>query len=185
MVDTGGMRSKALLPALWFVGMVVAATVAWYALSLVGASIDGGDAVAIEVGVGDRPTDPADGDRESGPTSTTPPTTTTVVAEPASTTSSAVENDQARTFDLIGGRVAIQFEPDGVSVVWATPVDGYRTEMETSDDEVEVTFDNGARRSSIEAWWDDGPGFDIEERDRSGPDRDDDSDADWFDDDDD
>ena len=167
------MRSTVLLPALWLVGTVMAATVAWYGLSLVGASIDGDETVAIDVGTDDRSTAaPIAAERAAGPTPTTSPVAPD--PEPSPTTPPVAETGVVRTFDLEGGRVAIRFSPDAVVVAWAAPADGYETETEPEGLGIEVTFDNGARRSKVEAWWDDGPRYELDERDRSGSGRGDD-----------
>jgi hypothetical protein len=72
-----------------------------------------------------------------------------------------------KTYELIGGTVAVRFENGGAHLLWAQPKDGYDTETSGSDSHVDVTFEQqtGSHRSRLIAWWDNGPQQEIREED--------------------
>jgi len=186
--QTVPMGSKYLLSVLWLLGTVVAAVVAWQSLRFVSASTEGDPTTAVAVGSGSDGTSvtvASDGtvgsvsiDAEVATSatvtrtvddgaSTTAPTTPTSSKSSASSDSDLTTSGSASTeqvFDLIGGQAAIRFSPAEVVLVWATPADGYSSEIEYEDGGVEVKFENGVHESKIEAWWNDGPRSDIRER---------------------
>jgi len=68
------------------------------------------------------------------------------------------------TFDLEGGSTAISFASGAVTVVWATPHEGYAAEVKQNGaDRLTVEFEGDDDRSRIDAWWDDGPQHRIDE----------------------
>lgn len=181
------MPSKTVLTALWLVGTVVAAAVAWQSLRFVSASTegdlaatDGADVTVVDPEASLTPsstvpssstsssTEPLSG-AGSGET-TVPPTDSVADGTAGAITGSSADQPATqsqiseRTFDLIGGRTAIRFSPDEVVVVWATPAPGYSVESHDEDDGVEVEFSNGIHESKIEAWWADGPRFETREQ---------------------
>ncbi len=170
------MGSKTLLTALWLVGTVVAAMVAWQSLSFVSASTEGEVTAPTRSDGNDTGTTVTSGGVPST-TTTQPSTSTPAPAETSTTSASAISStsttDSAgpteepieQTFDLVGGRVAISFSPSEVAVLWATPAPGYTVRSHPEDGGVEVEFDNGEHESKIEAWWADGPRFETREED--------------------
>jgi hypothetical protein len=170
------MGSKTLLTALWLVGTLVAAMVAWQSLSFVSASTEGEvTAPTLSESNDARASITSDGVPS---TPTTQPSTSTLSPVETSTSSSSGIPSTSTTadavpavapieqaFDLVGGRVAISFSPSEVAVVWATPAPGYTVDSHPEDGGVEVEFDNGEHESKIEAWWADGPRFETREDD--------------------
>ena len=172
------MGSKTLLTALWLVGTIVAAMVAWQSLSFVTASTEGEVTAPTLSATDDARTSVTSDGSPSMPTTrpstsaTTRPPTETSTSGPAGSSSTSTTADPSpsgapieQTFDLIGGRVAISFSPSEVVVVWATPAPGYTVDSHREDGGVEVEFDDGTHESKIEAWWADGPRFETREDD--------------------
>jgi hypothetical protein len=165
------------------VAAVVATFVAWQGVALVGDQVT------------DRPPTPvaADGvdDGSTATTSTTAPppgpaTTTTTVAPtgppgPASTPPSGPGPTQptttippappppagtTRTYNLVGGDVALRFEASGVTVLYATPRAGFTVEVGNSHGTGRsVRFDGDDHRSEVVGWWEGGPVDEVREDD--------------------
>ena len=160
------MASKSLLVALWFLGTVVAATVAWQSLRLVGGT---GDVAAgtLPLTALTVPTDPADPEPPLG--DGTAPSTTAATSSSASsgdpdpapaTAPAGAADTHQETFTLTGGSTEVRFGPEGIEVLWATPAPGYTARIEDEGGGViKVEFRSGRARSRIDLWWDDGPRF--------------------------
>jgi len=186
--------SKSLLALLWILGTGLAATVAWQSLRFVSASTEvietaSGQAAAggttSTSSVSDVATVSSGGRTVPGETSAgselgigvdtiQPPATSSTVAVDdtvvAPTADPAAGRDEGveQIFDLTGGRTAVRFSPTGVSVAWATPAPGYRSEIHTEDGGLEIEFRGQGHRSKIELWWADGPRWEIEEEREDG-----------------
>ena len=102
-------------------------------------------------------------------TGTTAATGTTSGGSGSSTTSAtappASEQNETRTFTLVGGTTAIRFSPSSTKVLWATPNPGYEVRIEPESSGVKVEFRSDDHRSRIDAWWDNGPRHEIREDD--------------------
>lgn len=96
--------------------------------------------------------------------STTMPTTTSTTV-PAATTTQPPAEAETLMFNLTGGTTAISFSATGVKVLWATANSGFDVTIEPESPGWKVEFRSDDHRSRIDAWWDDGPVTDIEERD--------------------
>ncbi len=177
MYHTLIVSSRSLLLALWLLVTVVAATVAWQSLRFVSASTDG-DQLALRPDPTVFGSDQADSTTILAETLTTVSTPSSSTVEPpqASTSlattvmgSSPTSRTQSslfeQTFDLVGGRTAVRFSSVEILVLWMAPADGYTADSHGEDGGMEVEFRNGARRSKLEVWWEDGPRFKIEEGD--------------------
>ena len=106
----------------------------------------------------------------SSSTSTTVPTSSTTVPTssttvPTSSTTVPPVEAETITFTLTGGTTAISFSASGVTVLWATPNPGFDVKIEPESPGWKVEFRSDTHRSRIDAWWNGGPVFDIEERD--------------------
>ena len=73
---------------------------------------------------------------------------------------------QQLTFVLVSGSVVVDFQPGGVSLVWARPDGGADVEVSTPGDGLRVEFESDTHRSRIEVWWDNGPQWLIRESPR-------------------
>ena len=99
-----------------------------------------------------------------GPTSpATTPTTTTATTTPGAT----FPPPEDRTYQLVGGTVGVRFENGGAWLLWATPKPGFSVETSGGgSDQVDVRFRGEDHESRLEAFWDNGPQADVEERER-------------------
>lgn len=86
------------------------------------------------------------------PTPTSPPPTPTP------------ESAQTLTFNLVGGSTQISFSPSAVTVLWATPNPGFEVEIEPETPGIKVEFEADHHESRVDAWWSDGPEYDIREK---------------------
>ncbi len=168
------MRRLLTLGVAWLVAAVVATTVAWQGVGLVGdqvtddrpPTLSADDVEEAVAGSGDGGTTPPT--TRSEPSSTVPPTTSSTAPSTAITT----VPDPApvtRSYDLTGGSAALRFSPSGVRVVFARPKPGYRVRSEPSDDGGwRIDFDGDAGRSRVEGWWDGGPQERVDDDGESG-----------------
>lgn len=101
----------------------------------------------------------------STPTSTTVPGATTITtgssststSAPASTTTSTVAGWTVKTTSTNGGTVVIKYRPDEVVLQAASPVAGFRVDVEMSGPpDVEVEFESETLRVEFRARWDKG-----------------------------
>ena len=111
----------------------------------------------------------------SGPTATTRATPTTATTVPATTPTTASPSGGAtappeeRTYDLVGGMVAIRFENGAARLLWATPKPGFRVERrDDGSGQVDVRFESDDHESRLRAWWEDGPQAEVDERAENG-----------------
>lgn len=106
------------------------------------------------------------------PTGTAPsganPATSPSTSAPASpTTVPPAAPAETRTYNLVGGSVALRFAPSGVTVVWATPAAGFEVEVEPEHGNgVRVEFESDDHRSRVTGWWDGGPLDEAREEER-------------------
>jgi hypothetical protein len=88
----------------------------------------------------------------------TSPSTVPVSAAPSSTTpvppTSSTFASVRRTYNLVGGSVALLFTPTGVSVQFATPKPGFEADInEEGRNGVRVEFESESHRSRVDGWW--------------------------------
>ena len=153
------MRRLLTFGLAWLVAAVVATTVAWQGVGLVGdqvtddrpATLTASEVeAALAAGAEGTTTGPT-ASPSPGHRRTTGPTTTAAPAAPGP----PPETRSVRAHRGVG-RAALH--PDGVSVVFATPNPGYQVRSEPTDGGGwRVEFDGDAGRSRVEGWWDGGP----------------------------
>jgi cytoskeletal protein RodZ len=106
-----------------------------------------------------------------------PPTENGSQGEGASSDSSAQEHDSSsstspapapedRTYQLVGGSVGVHFENGAARLLWATPNTGFSVESSGPGSQVDVRFLSDSHESRLRAFWENGPGQEIEEDDR-------------------
>jgi hypothetical protein len=61
--------------------------------------------------------------------------------------------------------VGVHFENGGARLLWATPKPGFRVDSSGSSDQVDVRFRSDDHESRLNAFWDNGPRSEVEERD--------------------
>lgn len=94
----------------------------------------------------------------SPPTTAAPPVTSAPPTTATATTATTAAPAETRTYNVVGGSVALRFSPEGVTVVWATPNDGFEVEVEPENvNGVQVEFESESHRSRVDGWWDGGP----------------------------
>lgn len=158
--------SRVLGVLAWAVAAVVAGTLAWWAVSLVGSTAGRTGEVlsaaevtaALEAEREALATSPATPD----PTPTDPaPTSPTGAPDP---TTPPAAGDVARTWDVPGGQVATVCRGESVSLLYATPLDGWTVVVaDAGPDDVEVEFRRGEAETRVRVDCDDGvPDVDID-----------------------
>lgn len=154
----------------WVVAAVVAVAVASWGVGLVSRSVTDDRPAPLEAAqIRDRLDEATSTTTAPTPTSRRSATSTTAPDAPGPTTTTAAPSTTAagetRTYNLVGGTVALRFSPSGVTVVFANPANGFDVEVEPEQaNGVKVEFESGAHRSRVEAWWDGGPQDRVEER---------------------
>lgn len=96
------------------------------------------------------------------PTTTGPPTTTappTTVPAPTTTQPEGA----TETFVLVGGTTSVRYEAGDVTVLWATPNDGFTVDIEPESPGWKVEFRSDTHRSRVDVWWSNGPQSEIRE----------------------
>ena len=83
--------------------------------------------------------------------------------ESSSTPASGTTED--RTFTLEGGTVRVRYANGAAQFLWATVNDGFTEETKSTSPQVDVRFQSETHESRLNAWWQDGPQFKIEEND--------------------
>ena len=145
------MRRLLALGAAWVSAAVVATTVAWQGVGLVGDQVTDDrpatlTAAEVEAALATGSSGSTPQSNSTGTTSTAPPA---APSEPA---------PETRSYALTGGSAALRFAPSGVTVVFATPNPGYQVRSEPTDGGGwRVEFDGDDGRSRVEGWWDGGP----------------------------
>jgi hypothetical protein len=153
----------------WLAAAVVAAVVAWQGVGLIGEQVTTGDrpatltAAQVDAALAASPSSTTTTSEPAGPPTTAPapggatPTTTTPPGPgpaPAET----------HTFAMSGGSATLRFAPEGVTVVWATPNPGYQVRQGPGDNGgLRVEFDGDAGRSRVDAWWDGGARWRVQD----------------------
>ena len=104
----------------------------------------------------------------SSSTTTAPPSSTTTTTPSSTTTTSTTQPSSSATYQTQGGTAAIRCDGNNVSLDYASPNDGYRTEIgDSGPDKVDVRFDSDTHESRIEVVCYDGqPHPDIREESR-------------------
>jgi hypothetical protein len=158
----------------------VAATVAAIALAWAGVSL-----VADQVVQPVRPSTVTEALAASpSPTPSpvvTPTPTTSATPSPGATPTATPSGSPAddgrgeaivRTHQLVGGRVTIEYTADAVRIlVPAEPADGFRAEVDRrGPTELRIEFTSETHRSRLDAWWDGGARFEIDEDERDDAD---------------
>jgi hypothetical protein len=163
------MRRSLVLGALWVAAAALAAGVAWAGIGVVGDQVTDerpqplsasqvDQAVAADQAGTAATTDGAEG---------TPPST-----------SSPPDDVQATTLTrpVGGGVVTLRFAPSGVTVLGASPNEGFVVESQPDrGNGVRVEFESEDHESRVVAWWDGGPQVEVRE---DGQDVEDDGDDD-------
>ena len=165
----------ALVVVTWVAAVALATTVAWWAVSAVGGARDGSAAgvlsrADIEVALADQRTHAA----SASPGTTAPPATTAPSAALTSTTPPATDPSPTselptshptgppvttapstvvvRTWDVTGGQVSVSCSGPTISLLYATPADGWTvTTGHAGPEEVEVTLRSGGTETSLKA----------------------------------
>jgi hypothetical protein len=163
----GLLRSLVVLA--WALSAVLAGTVAWRAVALIGGDgLGSGAQVQSEAEVAaladaQQPADPGattpltSGSPTTEPSATTPAVTPTpdpvtpATTEPATTDAPAV-TDVAKTWDVAGGQVSALCRGSAISLTYATPQDGWAMEQKRAGpDEIEVEFRQGENETKVRA----------------------------------
>jgi hypothetical protein len=153
------VRRFLALGAAWVVAAAVAAGVAWAGIGVVGDQVtDERPAPLSASEVASRLDEPTPGPTEPGPGSTTSTST------PSTSTPSTTVAGETKTYNLTGGSVGVRFSPSGVTLLWATPLDGFEVDTDVGE-RVRVEFESDTHESRLEAWWDGGPRDDVREDD--------------------
>ena len=148
------------------VAAAVAAGVAWAGIGVVGDQVtDERPAPLSAAEVASRLDEPTRRTTEPGPGSTTSTST------PSASVPSTTVGGETKTYDLTGGSVGVRFSPSGVTLLSATPHDGFEVDIDAGE-RVRVEFESDTHESRLEAWWEGGPRQDIEEVDQGGGDDD-------------
>lgn len=166
------MRRTVAFVALWVVAAAGAVTVAWQGVGFVGDQVtDERPAPLAASEIEARLAEPV----ASAPTTagTSDVVTTTVpsrsggtppaTAGPAPTPTTgpppaAAPPEETRTYNLQGGTAALRFTPDGVTVVFANPANGFTVSVEPEHGNgVKVEFESPTHESRVDGWWDNGP----------------------------
>lgn len=174
------MKRSVALAAVWAALAVVAVTIAWQGVAVVGDQVtDERPAPLAASDIQERlaaatTTTSTPSTTDTSVTSTTGSTTSTVqettsstsvtsVPDPAATTSSSTPPSSAaagetRTYNLVGGTASLRFLPTGVEVVFANPAAGFTVEIEPEHGNgVKVEFESPTHESRVDGWWEGGP----------------------------
>lgn len=141
---------RAAAVALWLLAALVAGGVAWWAVAAVGGETgtDGRvltqDEVAAALAEASSAPTPA-------PTTPSPTPTPAPTATPGPTTPPAA-SPVVRAWDVSGGQVAAQCDGAAITLVYATPLDGWSVEVKGSGPEqVEVELRQGELETKVRA----------------------------------
>lgn len=178
-------RSRVVLALVWLVATVLAATVAWWAVSAVGgergeegsgllSQAEVAEELAdqqlagpagqptgqpTDAGVSPEPTPSptASASPEPPPGATSTPETTTAPSDPGTAAppappASPASVDVARVWDVTGGQVGASCTGATITLLYATPADGWSVEVEHAGPaELEVEFVRGGEDSRLRA----------------------------------
>ena len=165
-----------MLVVVWLLAATAAVAVAWQGVNVVGDQVTDERpaplaAADIEARLAETtttttaststtvPPDP-DGSVPPGASPTTAPFTPPPAVVPPPTTSAPAPEPapETRTYTVQGGTAALRFSPAGVTVVFATPADGFSVSTEPEHGNgVKVEFESESHESRIDGWWDGGP----------------------------
>jgi hypothetical protein len=180
------VRRRTAMVALWALGTMFAAFVAWRGVAVVGDAVTGdrpdalsGDDVATALAAASASTasTASTGESTSAPSTGAPSGTSATTARPRTPTTNlpatapptTAPSGSIRNYNLVGGTATIRFTPTSVTVVLTRPRDGFSVRVEQqSPTSVEVRFESDDHESRLEAFWSGGPRDDIEERDEGG-----------------
>ena len=148
--------------AVWLVAAAVAVAISWQGVGIVTsqvtderpASLSADEVRELAGGAGSTATT-TPSVSTADPTTTAAPPSATMPSTTAPATSAPAET---RTYNVVGGSVALRFLPQGVTVVWATPNAGFSVDVEPENGNgVQVEFESDTHRSRVDGWWADGP----------------------------
>jgi hypothetical protein len=139
------MRQLVLIGT-WVAATVLAVMVAWGGVQLVASQVVEPIPPAVVDATEVAPT--------AGPPPASPPPPTPQPETPQQASTPAAE---LRTYQLEGGTVTISFSAESVSVVQATPRNGFSRDVEPEGSGIKVEFRSDTHRSRLDAWWDGGP----------------------------
>lgn len=150
----------------WLAAVVLAGSVAWRAVAVVdpdapASGVLSADQVEAELAAA-RATSPADPTgsptlspsptTSPTPSPTTGPTSTPEPSEPADPGAGAPVEPVVRTWAVTGGTVAASCSADAISLLYATPTDGWTVEVEAAGPgQVVVELSSGERRTDVSA----------------------------------
>jgi hypothetical protein len=152
----GPVRRILTFGLVWLAAAVVATVVAWQGVGLIDDQVTGDRPITLTA----AEVDAALADATTGTTTASPPapsTPATVTTGPDATASTPGP-EETHTYRLTGGTTTLRFTPAGVTMVSATPEQGYQVRSGRGEGNGwRVEFEGAAGRSRIDAWWDGGP----------------------------
>lgn len=181
------MKRSLALVALWLLTAILAVTIAWKGVSVVGDQVTSERPAPLAASEIERRLDeagatatttivtPTTASPGASSTSTTAPTTTTTATNsppatvgttsaPGPTTAPPppaappAATSETRTYSLVGGTASLRFSSAGVEVVFANPAAGFTVEVEPENvNGVKVEFESDSHKSRVDGWWDGGP----------------------------
>lgn len=174
------MPRPVVLALTWVAATVAAIALAWAGVSLVADQVvqpvrpsTVTEALAASPSPTPSPVVTPAPTTSSSPSSEATPTATPSAA-PASDDRGEGGQGEAvvRTHQLVGGRVTIEYTADAVRIlVPAEPADGFRVEVDRrGPTELRIEFTSETHRSRLDAWWDGGARFEIDEDERDDAD---------------
>jgi len=155
MTTTPPRRAGRVFTALaWALAAVVAGTLAWWAVTLVGSAAGrsrDGVLSASEVAEALAAERAAASATPLG-TPSTPGATPAQTPDPTTSTAGPGAAEVSRTWDVVGGQVAATCAGPTISLLYATPIDGWTVEVKDSGGEhVEVEFRRGEAETKVRA----------------------------------
>jgi hypothetical protein len=152
----GPVRRILTFGLVWLAAAVVATVVAWQGVGLIDDQVTGDRPLTLTA----AEVDAALADARTGTTTASPsdPSTPATETTGPGATASTLGPEESHTYRLTGGTTTLRFTPAGVTMVSATPEQGYQVRNGSGDGNGwRVEFEGAAGRSRIDAWWDGGP----------------------------
>jgi hypothetical protein len=140
----------------WLAAAIVATVVAWQGVGLIDDQVTGDRPLTLTAAEVDAAL--ADATTSTATASTAPPSAAETDTTGPRATASSSGPEETHTYRLTGGTTTLRFSPAGVTMVSATPEQGYQVRNGSGDGNGwRVEFEGPAGRSRIDAWWDGGP----------------------------
>ena len=162
-----------LLVGVWLATAVGAVVLAWQGVSVVADQVTDDRPAPLAASEIEAHLAEAEAEAEVEPsTSTSTSTTSTAVTTTpglvTTTTTPSTAAGETRTYNLRGGTAALRFAPQGVTVVFANPAEGFTVEVEPEHGNgVKVEFESESHESRVDGWWADGPVDLVQEEDEA------------------